>query len=53
MLGKPGDPVLHALVLVLVVGFSRFVDYEDEDDDENEHRIAWSEHALGRTWGYS
>jgi len=33
--GKPRESLLLVVVLVLVLGFSGFLDYEHEDDDEN------------------
>jgi len=38
--GKPRESLL------LVLGFSGFVDYEHEDDDETEPSPTFSKHAL-------
>jgi len=46
--GKPCEAFLLVVVLVLVLGFPEFLDYEREDDDENEPGPTSSNHALRR-----
>jgi hypothetical protein len=46
MFGKPCEAFLLVVVLVLVLGYSGFLDYEHEDDDENEPSLAFSNHPL-------
>jgi len=43
--GEPCETFLLVAVLGLVLGFSRFLDYDYEDDDENERSPAFSKHA--------
>jgi hypothetical protein len=44
--GKPCETSLLVVVLVLVLGFSGFLDYDYEDDDENERSPTFSTRAL-------
>ncbi len=48
MFGTACEAFLLVVVLVLVLGFSGFLDYEHEDDDENEPSPTFSKHALRR-----
>jgi hypothetical protein len=44
--GKPCEAFLLVVVLVPVLGFSAFLDYEHEDDDENGPSPTFSKHPL-------
>ena len=46
MFGKLRESFLLVVVLVLVLGFSGFLDYDYEDDDENERCPTFSKHVL-------
>ena len=47
---KPCEAFLLVVVLVLVPGFSEFLDYEHERDDENEPGPTCSRHVLSVFW---
>ena len=44
LFGKPSEPFLLVVVLLLVLGLSGCFDYEDEEEDEDEPSPAFSKH---------